>query len=370
MLDVNPENWNELISTLPGRHVLQTREWGQVKEINGWEPILKIWRNSSGNPVAAAQILVRSLSFRGIKIPIRVMYVPRGPLLQDWYDPHLRETVLNDLQSVGKEQKAIFVKIDPEVEYGRGEPGSEREINNPQTGDLVNSLSTSGWIISQEQIQFKNTVSLDLRPSLDELLANMKQKTRYNVRLAARKGVSVRRGTPGDLTLLYRMYAETSLRDGFPIRNEQYYITLWGKFMADQMAEPLIAEVDGEPVAAVLVFRFAGRAWYMFGMSRQAHREKMPNYLLQWEAISRLKYLGCVEYDLWGAPDEFLEEDELWGVYRFKVGLGGEVVRYIGAWDFPLNDYLYRFYSQIMPRILARMRLQGVEQTRGSILPG
>lgn len=370
MVDVNRENWNDLISTLPGRHVLQTWEWGEVKKINGWEPTHKIWRDANGKPVAAAQILFRSISVRGVRIPIRVMYIPRGPLLRDWYDQQLRKTVFADLLSLGKQHKAIFIKIDPEVEYGRGVPGLEGQIDIPQTEKLVNELTTAGWIISQEQIQFKNTVSLDLRPSLDDLLARMKQKSRYNVRLATRRGVSVRIGTSDDLNLLYQMYAETSLRDGFTIRNKYYYHTLWQKFMDAQIAESLIAEVEGEPVAALVIFRFAGRAWYMFGMSNQAHREKMPNYILQWEAIRRAKDFGCVEYDLWGAPDEFVEDDELWGVYRFKMGLGGEVVRYIGAWDLPLNTLLYRFYAQVMPRLLARMRQRGIEQTQGSIQAG
>ena len=136
------------------------------------------------------------------------------------------------------------------------------------------------------------------------------------------------------------------------------------------MAEPLLAEVDGEPVAGLVVFRFGGRAWYMFGMSREFHRDKMPNYLLQWEAMIRAKDSGCSEYDLWGAPEEFSESDQLWGVYRFKSGLGGEVVRYTGAWDLPLNKLLYRSYTNIMPRVLSMMRSRGKEQTAGSIQAG
>lgn len=370
MPELNRENWNDLISTLPGRHVLQTWEWGDSKKANGWVPIQKVWHDADGKVAAAAQILARTVSVSGVNLPLRIMYIPRGPLLQDWYDPQLRAKVLADLRSLGKQHKAIFIKIDPEVEYGRGVPGPERQSDRPQTDTLVTNIAAAGWITSTEQVQFKNTMSIDLRPSPEDLLARMKQKTRYNVRLATRRGVTVRPGISSDLNLLYRMYAETSLRDGFTIRNENYYLTLWHKFMEAQMAEPLIAEVDGEPVAAVVIFRFGGRAWYMFGMSREAHREKMPNYLLQWEAILRAKDVGCVEYDLWGAPDEFVESDELWGVYRFKEGLGGEVVRYIGAWDLPLNNLFYRFYTQMIPRLLAQMRRRGVEQTQGSILAG
>lgn len=211
---------------------------------------------------------------------------------------------------------------------------------------------------------------IDLRPDDEQLLANMKQKTRYNIRLAARRGVTVRPGSLSDLDLLFKMYAETSVRDGFTIRNAEYYLSLWRDFVAAGMAESLLAEVDGEPVAGVIIFRFGGRAWYMYGMSRATHREKMPNYLLQWEAMVRAKQAGCVEYDLWGAPDEFEESDDLWGVYRFKAGLGAEVVRFIGAWDLPLNTLLYRTYTQLIPRVLDLMRRRGEEQTRGVIQAG
>jgi len=350
--------------------MVSTWEWSDSKKANGWDPIHKGWHDSDGKVVAAAQILARAVSLSGVKIPLKVMYIPRGPLLLDWYDPQLRTTVLADLRSMGKLHKAIFIKIDPEVEFGRGTPGTERQTDNPRADTVATELAAEGWIISAEQVQFKNTMSLDLRLSPEELLARMKQKTRYNIRLATRKGVNVRPGVSSDLNLLYRMYAETSLRDGFTIRNENYYLNLWHKFMEAQMAEPLIAEVDGEPVAAIVIFRFAGRAWYMFGMSSEAHRNKMPNYLLQWEAILRAKDVGCVEYDLWGAPDEFVESNQLWGVYRFKEGLGGEVVRYIGAWDLPLNNLFYRLYTQMIPRLLAQMRRRGMEQTQGSIQAG
>jgi lipid II:glycine glycyltransferase (peptidoglycan interpeptide bridge formation enzyme) len=198
----------------------------------------------------------------------------------------------------------------------------------------------------------------------------MKQKTRYNIRLAARKGVSVRQGRLSDLDLLYQLYAETSVRDGFAIRHKDYYLTVWRTFIERELAEPLIAEVDGKPVAGLVVFRFAGRAWYMYGMSGTIHREKMPNYLLQWEAMLRSKEAGCSSYDLWGAPDKFEKGDSLWGVYRFKQGLGAEVIRYIGAWDLPLNNSIYRFYTQLMPRLLNRLRRRGMVQTQGSIQSG
>jgi lipid II:glycine glycyltransferase (peptidoglycan interpeptide bridge formation enzyme) len=182
--------------------------------------------------------------------------------------------------------------------------------------------------------------------------------------------VIVRVGTLDDLVMLYKMYAETSVRDGFVIRDETYYQTVWQSFMEQSasngqpLSEPLIAEVDGEPVAAIFVFYFGGRAYYIYGMSREAHREKMPAYLLQWEAMKRAKRYGCKVYDLWGAPDEFNENDSMWGVFRFKEGFGGEVVRALGAWDYAPNSLWYRMYSEIIPRVLDVMRSRGKSQTR------
>jgi lipid II:glycine glycyltransferase (peptidoglycan interpeptide bridge formation enzyme) len=129
------------------------------------------------------------------------------------------------------------------------------------------------------------------------------------------------------------------------------------------MATPLIAEVDSEAVAAIVLFHFAKRAWYIHGMSRNVHREKMPNHLVQWEAMRTAKALGCEVYDLWGAPNEFSVQDPMWGVYQFKRGLGGTVVRTMGAYDLPIRPRLYWLYTRLLPRILAVMRRRGREQT-------
>lgn len=130
------------------------------------------------------------------------------------------------------------------------------------------------------------------------------------------------------------------------------------------MLDPLVAEVAGEPVAGIVIFRFARRAWYMQGMSRESHREKMPNHLLQWEAMHRAREAGCLTYDLWGAPDKFDPDQPLWGVYRFKEGLGGRLIRHIGAWDLPIRPVLYRLYMDILPRWLDILRHRRRTETR------
>ncbi len=361
--------WDALIARLPGAHLLQTWEWAQVKAKYGWQPMPLVWSGQpSSPPLAAAMVLKRVIPAGGFAKKMCLLYTPKGPLL-DWSDAALRGRVLDDLQALAKRAGAIFLKADPDVLLGTGVPGRAEAVET-ETGSRVQAdLARRGWLFSQDQIQFRNTVLLDLAPSEAEILARMKQKTRYNLRLAEKKGVRVRPATPQDLPLLYKMYAETSLRDGFVIREEAYYRAVWEAFLrppADPQpwAEALIAEVEGQPVAGLFLFYFAGRAYYLYGMSREIHREKMPNYLLQWEAIRRAKAHGCAVYDLWGAPDEFDERDSMWGVFRFKEGLGGQVTRTLGAWDYPASPLLYRMYTQVIPRLLDVMRWRGQRKTR------
>jgi peptidoglycan pentaglycine glycine transferase (the first glycine) len=387
--------WNDLISKLPNPHFLQTYEWGQVKAKHGWSPLYAVWTKDqfsvtddcsllTDNYIAAALILKRQILRNGFAARLSVLYSPKGPLL-DWTNESLRNRVLNDLQSFAKKQGAIFLKVDPDVMLGTGVPASEEEAVDSNGQFVMKELKRRGWEYASDQIQFKNTVLIDLNPTEEEMITRMKQKTRYNIRLAEKKGVSLRVGMLGDLGMLYKMYAETSVRDGFVIRDEGYYKTVWELFMRSNVdtlessqvstfqpsnlptCEPIIAEVDGEPVAAIFVFYFAGRAYYVYGMSRNVHREKMPTYLLQWEAMKRAKAKDCAVYDLWGAPEVFDESDSMWGVYRFKDGLGGKVVRTLGAYDFAPSPLWYKMYSEVIPRVLDVMRSRGKAKTKQNL---
>lgn len=364
----NSSEWNTLVSSLPHAHLLQSWEWGEFKSRYGWSARRLLWNDANGRPAAAAQILRRALGFltANIRLPISILYLPKGPLL-NWADAALRRRVLADLEALARRERAIFVKVDPDLPLAVGLPGSDHL--NATGAAATSDLRHRAWQLSSEPIQFSNTSVLDLRCSEAELLAGMKQKTRYNVRLAEKKGVRVRSnpGSRADLDLLYRLYAETSVRDGFMIRAADYYRDVWGSFMDAGLAQPLIAEVEAEPVSGLILFTFARTAWYMYGMSRAIHREKMPNHLLQWEAIRWAKAHGCETYDFWGAPDEFHERDPMWGVWKFKEGFGGQVVRYIGAWDYVPSPLLYWLYSAAMPRVLGALRWRGRRQTQASL---
>jgi peptidoglycan pentaglycine glycine transferase (the first glycine) len=346
----SPAAWQQALGRLPNAHALQSWTWGAFKSRWGWQkiPLLLTVAESSWEPLAAAMILKRKIP----RTPFSILYVPKGPIL-DYNDGPLRRQVLAQLEKVARQERAILIKIDPDVVKAWGE---EQERPSPIGSQFTQELKARGWLFSNEQIQFRNTVELYLEPSEEELLMAMKQKTRYNIRYAGRKGITVREGGPVDFDTILQMYQETADRDDFTIRPPDYYRDAWGSLYEAGMAQPLLAEFEGEPVAAVILVRFGDKAIYMYGASTEKERRRMPNYLLQWEAIRWAKAQGYRTYDFWGAPDEFVEDDPLWGVWRFKSGFEGEVVHHIGAWDYPARPLFYKLYSQLLPRYLGWLR--------------
>lgn len=338
--------WNRALLALPAPHLLQTWEWGEVKAQTGWTAQRLLWTQpATGAPAAAASLLLRRIG----RLPWGVAYVPKGPLL-DWDDPTTAELALAGVEATARQRRAIFVKIDPDVD-----PASLAGQR------LVTTLRRRGWQASAEQIQFRNTALLNLAAGEEALLAGMKPKWRYNIRLAERRGVQVRLGSPADLPAFYALYAETGSRDGFIVRPFEYYQQTWLRFMQPAGKEApwaalLLAEVEGDAVAGLIIFGFAATAWYLYGASSERQRNLMPNHLLQWEAMRLAAARGCTSYDLWGAPDVLDESDALWGVWRFKEGFGAQFAPHIGAWDFPVNRPLYHLYTDAMPRLLDLMR--------------
>lgn len=345
----NRQEWDAALGALPYAHPLQSWDWGAFRNRWGWTPE-RLWWAGDKSPLAAAQILRRPIP----GTPWCFLYVARGPAL-NYADLALTQRVLADLEVYARRRRAIFIKIDPELPLRCGEPQAEPPLELIGE-DLLKLLAHRGWRFSPEQIQFRNTVVVDLRPEPDDLLTAMKSKWRYNIRLAERKGVTIRTGTVADLPLFYRMYAETAGRDGFLIRPEAYYLDVWRLFIEAGRAEILLAEVEGEPVAGLILFIFGATAWYMYGASTGQHRSAMPNHLLQWGAMRAAKRRGCTRYDMWGAPNNFDETDPLWGVYRFKQGFGGQVVQGLGAFDYPANRLLYWAFTVALPRFRGLLR--------------
>ncbi len=343
--------WDDALAAFPSAHLLQSWAWGAFKHLTtGWSPLrVALTRAGQTQPVALASIGVRRAG------PLTLMYAPKGPI----FDPADHQTaadVLATLEGLARQYRAIALKIDPDIPQATGVPGEPDDTPNPDGLALHQLLTTRGWRISPEQVQFKNTMLIDLTPDEDTLLMRLNQSTRRKIRVAEREGVHVRAANEADLPLLYDLYAETGARDGFLIRPRDYYERAWRDFMRAGLCHPLIAEVNGQAVAHVVLYAFGRTCWYFYGASSNLHRDKMPNYLLQWQAMRWAKARGCTTYDLWGAPDVFDDSDRMWGVYQFKRGFRAQVIRTAGAWDYAPNPLVYAAFSQALPRVRTFIR--------------
>ena len=318
---VSAETWRAFLDeNHPDAHLLQTAEWGELKAAFGWQVV----RLVSG--VTGAQIL-----FRRLPLGFRVAYLPKGPVGR----PDL--SFWKQVDALCTARRAVFLKVEPDCWEGETLlAGGARPLRAHP---------------SPHAVQPRRTLVVDLTPPEADLLARMKQKTRYNIRLAARKGVRVRPSE--DVDAFHTLMQETGARDGFAVHSRDYYRRAYRLFHPQGACELLLAEYQGQPLAGLMVFARGGRAWYLYGASNNRERNRMPTYLLQWEAMRWAKDRGCIEYDLWGVPDadeaaleaEFTRRsDGLWGVYRFKRGFGGALRRSAAPLDRVYRPLLYAAY--------------------------
>lgn len=327
MPKIEPEVWTEFLASHPNAHILQTEGWGHFKSAFGWQAIQMISKYELGQRQCGAQILFRQLPFG-----FSLAYIPKGPIGARW------DLLWPEVDSVCKAKRAIFLKVEPDLWEG---------VSN---SDLM-GLESNGFQMSQHNVQPPRTLVVDLSSTDDQILARMKQKTRYNIRLALRKGVVIHQTR--DINTFYKLMQVTSERDSFGVHSKNYYQGALEYFEPHGQCALLCAEFDGRPLAALMVFARGKRAWYFYGASSNEYRHLMPTYLLQWEAIRWAKDKGCDEYDLWGVPDEsaeilesqFLERsDDLWSVYRFKRGFGGKLRRSVNAFDRIYHPGMYQLY--------------------------
>ena len=319
--------WDSFVARHQYGHLLQTTNWGALKARFGWRTEL-VTITEEGELVAGAQVLYR----RPPLIPFSIAYVPKGPVV-DWEQPEQVEAILEKLAAAAQGKKAILLRVEP---------------NLPHSSSL--DLGTD-FLSAGKGVQPRRTLVVDIRGEEAEILGRMKPKTRYNIRLAGRKGVEARAGTAADLPIFNRLMSATGERNRFGVHSPAYYRAAFELFSPHDRVGMLLAEYQGRPLAALMVFALGKTAWYFYGASNNQERNRMPTYRLQWEAIRWARARGCEYYDLWGVPDEdeaVLEadftqrSDGLWGVYRFKRGFGGRLVRWAGAYDQVLNRALYR----------------------------
>jgi lipid II:glycine glycyltransferase (peptidoglycan interpeptide bridge formation enzyme) len=192
-----------------------------------------------------------------------------------------------------------------------------------------------------------NTIIVDISKSEMEILARMKPKTRYNIGLAERKGVEVRIGTISDLDVWYKLYLETAQRNRLNVNDIRYFYSVFEAKMDNNdistQVKLLIAYSGDIPLAAMFLIISSHRATYLYGASTVRKRNIMPTYALQWKAIQIAKQFGCTEYDMFGIAPEADPSHPMYGLYKFKLGFGGDVYHQLGCWDYPLDKEKYNY---------------------------
>jgi len=314
------QRWNDFVSS-SGGSVLQSFEWGELKSESGWEPI-RIALGEGSRISAAISVLKKPLPMPGRSL----FYAPRGPVVP-LENPDLLDGLLEAVREQAVRHKAVALKIDPPVPEGKA---------------VDETLKSRGFIKKKKQVQPRTTYFIDLTMNSDDLLKSFEEKTRYNIRLSAKKGVEVRlENTNKGVEDFYSIYRETASRDNFLIHPKSYYQSIKRILVDRGMASIFLAYHRGIPIAGVYIFNFGDKIWYMYGASRSESRNVMPNHALHWEVIKWAKEKGLRVYDLWGIPSNPREGHPLWGVYRFKKGFRGSLVKYAGVYDLPFDALMY-----------------------------
>jgi peptidoglycan pentaglycine glycine transferase (the first glycine) len=323
---LSSQEWDRFLERFPNVHILQTSRWGQLKSEFGWE-ILRIVEGGSG-----AQILFRRSLF------ITLAYIPKGPVGDNL------DQLLATINQECRKRKSTILIIEPDL-------WESKENQTLQSVLKLNDIK--GYRFGKQSTQPRRTLVVDLEQTEDQILSAMKQKTRYNIRLAKKKGVQVKLSS--DLASFNKLMQLTGNRDNFAVHLDRYYEAAFRLFEPLGKCALLMAIFDNQPLAGIMVFQHGNRAWYFYGASSDQYREMMPSYLLQWQAIKWAKNQGCHTYDLWGIPDEdetVLEANfssnnqDLWGVYRFKRGFGGVVKRAVAPIEYeyiPALSKLFRY---------------------------
>ncbi len=319
--------WNNFLASTQECPIIQSVEWGEFKKISGWQPI-RIAVFDDNRIIGGISILKRKIPF----IVKSLFYAPRGPVL-DFHNEDVFYRLITKIKEVAKQHNAIVLKIDPEV----------LETDAEAKG----ILEKYDFHFVKKQIQPRATLFLNLTQSLDDLLANFESKTRYNIRLSARKGVHVKEITNIEgVDIFYKIYIETAKRDTFIIHPYEYYKRVVEKLADKGMVHIFFAYYQDTPIAGVYIFSFGRKIWYMYGASSSEYRNLMPNQAIHWEVIKWAKEKGYRTYDLWGIPVNPHPMHPLFGVYRFKKGFSGEFKKFVGMHDLILQPFWYHLMNK------------------------
>jgi lipid II:glycine glycyltransferase (peptidoglycan interpeptide bridge formation enzyme) len=341
---------------------LQTPFWAQFKACHGWEPYYFKVSGLVGADGEFESFLLTVLVRPFLRLA-SIAYIPLGPDVSS-DNPEKQSQILAELSIALKAfipKNSICVRFDP--------PWGSRIANACVAGseeqtDLLKAASAafpkplhSPAKMAPAHIQPPDTVILDLSLPQSELLAQMKSKWRYNIKLSEKKGVTIRyldgeKGATEGVDIFYRLYIETAKRDGIAIHAASYYRDLIMRAVHERKTaydknvsvRVYVAEHEGASIASIITLFCGEEAVYPYGSSSNEKRNLMPTYSLQWKAICDAKESGCTRYDFYGMSPTDDPSHPMHGLYRFKTGFGGSIIHRVGSYDLPLRPILYQLY--------------------------
>ncbi len=337
VIEPDPAVWDAFVAAHPQGNLLQASPWGMLKSRFGWQCRRLAICDALGAIVAGCQVLFRRA------YGIAFGYVPRGPLFagQAIVDDMLAQA----LRRLGARMAAVAIRLEPNITE-----------DDPLAASLTQWLEQGG-LAPATTIQPRSTILVDLQPPEEQILAVCSKGHRADIRRAERNGVAVRAGDEADLAAFYAIMQATGARASFAIHSADYYRAAWQ--LHQPRARLLLAELNGTAVAAHLVFADQRYGRYLYSGATEEGLRSGANHLLEWHALRWARALGCIGYDLWGIPDalgraaftsdeseraaleQVAQRDPLIGVYRFKKGFGGRVVRFVSAFDLVVFPPLY-----------------------------
>lgn len=325
-----PEQWDDFVRNHPRAHVLQLAAWGEHQREFGWQ-IERVGLTEDGGLVAGAQIQFWPLPgkfFTRAYVPFGA-YVSRATHWQPLWDI---------IRQRAREHRAVWLKWEPGF-----------YLNEPAP-----DFAGMGFQVSLQPLQPPRTVMLDISSDEDTMLARMNQGTRRKIRQSQKNQLRYYEAAPEDVSKFTHLMTVTGERNAFHVHPAAYYRRAYELFVPSGNAALILAEHEGDTLAGIMVFGVGKNAVYLYGASANIKRHLMASYGVQWAAIQWAKRRGCIYYDMWGVPDydettleaQFQQrEDGLWGVYGFKRGWGGQVIRSAGAWDTVYNRVIYAAYQ-------------------------
>lgn len=313
----------------------QSLEWSKVKEL--WNREVITFKDKDKNIVALMSILVRKIPLFGY-----FMYVPRGPI-GEIKNIETMKYFKEEIDKLQKKYNAFVIIIEPNIK------------NDDET--FKNNILSLGYKINNNGMNFSETIQarhnfrLNIKNKTEEeVFNNFSSKTRYNIRLAIKKGVVVKRVGKNGLDEFYKLMQITGQRDKFNIRRKEYFQIIMDSFK--DKAEIYISYYNNIPLAGALMINYANKMTYLYGASSNEYRNFMPTYLLQWTMIKDSIELGCDIYDFRGIE---MEQGKQGGLYRFKKGFGGSFVELIGEIYIPYKSIKYKLFK-IARKVLCNIR--------------